>query len=364
MLVIYSYPIERSPIAIMALVRLDTKTKYLLIAAVFGFLSFCDQNLQLGADGLKGAVPDGYLLALKVLQRGKDYNHASLFKIVFDGTVTQLWNYSYDQSHGLFAENLFAIDTKNSLVYLGALDQFLALDMLTGGIKIKIPLKPPNLQYFWNYDYVAEDEAIYGVCYSHESQMWKWCHVKLNGTNNVTLKFLYEFPTVSPIVAPIDNTYYMDKEHQTIWYYPGCYAHGVNYTTGEVIFTSGTAIDLCIAHDHTLNRTFTIINNINAKPRLAELRPEPYPDKVLMELPENLRPNYYGTCTYDHKTHTMIGLMTNVTLSNYTHYYMPTHLLLMDVVGLTNRIVPLPAFQEKWSSDFPVTAVKFVPNNN
>ena len=342
---------------------LDDKTKQFLLA-VFT-LVFIIYSLSVGAEVLKTRKgPNGYLLAIKVLQNGKDYNHASLFKIDFNGSVAQLWNYSYDQAHQLFAENLFAVDSRNNLVYLAALDQFISLDLHTGQVKHKISLKPPNLQYFWNYDYVADEQAIYGVCYSHESQMWKWCRIDLNKLDNVSIDFLYEFPTVSSIVAPIYNTYYMDKEHQTIWYYPSYNALGVNYTTGEVIFTSAYAEDLCIGHDHTLNRTFTIINNINAKPTLAELHPQPHPEEPLLVLPENLRPNYYGTCAYDQNSHTMIGLMTNVTLSNYTHYYMPTHLLLVDVVELTNTVIALPTFDEKWYSEFPITAVKFVPTDD
>ena len=337
----------------------NSKIQHLLVTVV-GF-SFIYYHLTVNA--LDAVVPDGYLLALKVLQRDKDYNHASLFKVEFDGSVSQLWNYSYAQSHRLFAENLFALDTERSLVYVGAMDEFLGLDLQTGEVKIKIPLEGSNLQYFWNYDYIASEHAIYGVCYSHDRTAWMWCRIKVpRDANNISIEYLYDFPTTTPVVAPIDNTYYMDKEHQTIWYYPYSYAVGFNYSTREIIFTSGFAQDLCIGHDHTLNRTFTIINNINAKPTLAELRPEPYTDEPLLELPENLRPNYFGTCSYDQKTHTMIGLMTNVTLSNYTHYYMPTHLLLVDVVQLTSTVVALPEFQAKWKSDDPITAVKFIQN--
>ena len=333
--------------------------KYLSVLFIHQSLLIGNTDCAHVADSWKGKVPDGCLLALKLLQM-YDYNHVSLFKIEFDGSVTQYWNYSYAKSHQIVSDNLFAIDVEDELVYLGVIDQFLALDLTTGQVKIKLPFK----QYFWNYDYISRDKAIYGVCYSYESEMWKWCHIKLNGTTNVTLEYFYPFPAVSPVIAPLEGTYYMDKEHQTIWYFLIGLARGVNYTTGEVIFTSGEATDLCIAHDHFLNKTFTIMNNINDKPAMAELLPYPHPEKKLMELPWNLRPNYQGTCSYDPETHTFIGLMTNVSLSNYTHYYMPTHLLLINVLNLTSRIIPLPAFDEKWSSNFPITGLKFISNSN
>ena len=108
-------------------------------------------------------------MAIKVLQNGKDYNHASLFKFDFDESVAQLWNYSYDQAHQLSAENLFAIDSRNNLVYLAALDQFIALDLYTGQVKHKIPLKPLNLQYFGIMItmLLVNKIYVYSVCYSH-----------------------------------------------------------------------------------------------------------------------------------------------------------------------------------------------------
>ena len=95
-----------------------------------------------------------YMLAMKVVQIDTQtptpeyYNHASLFKIEFNGSVSQFWNYSYNKPHLVFSENLFAIDLENELVYLGVEDQLLALELSTGEGKINIPLQVPNLQFF------------------------------------------------------------------------------------------------------------------------------------------------------------------------------------------------------------------------
>lgn len=322
----------------------------------------------------KGAVPDGYLLGLKVVQddqprMGYYYNHISLFKIEFDGNVTQLWNNSYQPSEMPFSDNLFAVDNKNGLVYLGTVDHFLALDLMSGKAKINIPLKPPNLQYFWNYDYFAEEDAIYGVCTGNNQ--WNWCRIKQNGTNSAHVDFFYQLYYTS-VFGPIDDIYYLDQEDQTIWYYPGVntgeFAVAINYTTGKNVFTStlDQDEDLCIVHDYEMNRVFTYIWNSSSftSVGLGELFQEPKPRKVLIELPTalgSLRPTNFGTCAYDQETHTMIALLSNQTI--YFDHSMPTDLLLLDTVHLTYKRIPLPTFQEKWDSGSPVTAVKFIPHN-
>lgn len=169
-------------------------------------------------------MPDGYMVALKVLQidsrfPDQHYNHASLFRIDFNGTVTQYWNYSYDKPHLLFSDNLFAIDTESQLVFLGVEDQILALDMTTGAVAKKIPLEVPNLQYFWSYDYIPEEKALYGVCTGRGE--WDWCRIKLDGLFPKN-KFLYTFPGTNEY-GPLSDIYYMDKEHQSIWFHVGIY---------------------------------------------------------------------------------------------------------------------------------------------
>ena len=142
-------------------------------------------------------IPDGYLLVIKVLQidekepQPEYYNHASLFQVNFDGSVKQYWNHTLIYPHLLHDENLFAIDTTNQLVYLGVMDRFLALDLMTGKVAVNKTLKVPNLLYFWNDDYIAEENAIYGVCTGNDQ--WNWCRVKL-GVPEVKVEFLYQFP--------------------------------------------------------------------------------------------------------------------------------------------------------------------------
>ena len=154
----------------------------------------------------------------------------------------------------------------------------------------------------------------------------------------------------------------MDKKHRSIWYYAGLsFAYGVNYTTGKVIFLGNTSFEeSCISHDHRLNRTFAITFNPeftnDSTVFLTELYPLPKKEKVLLTLPPGLG---FGSCSYDQETKTLIVLMTSVT--DYITEEMPTEMVLIDVVNLTSKRVPLPGFK-KWSSRYPITAVKFIPN--
>ena len=305
--------------------------------------------------------PDGYLLGIQ---------RAAFYKVELDGNMSHLWTYDLG-SHSFFSDNLFTVDVEKELVYLGVADLFVALDLNTGAVKVQIPLKPPNLQYFWNYDYVAKDNAIYGVCTGNGK--WNWCRIELHEVHlqKIKVEFLYELPNDILEYGPASDLYYMDKEHQSIWYYPGINdVFGINYTTGELIFQgldtlhndSNFMSDSCIAHDYTLNRTFTLAWGIFAKyPLLAELHPKPQQNEtVLMELPLSLRCSNFGTCAYYPKTHTMMALMANIStfMTDYMFYY----LVLIDVVGLTYETVPLPGLREVTNSIYPITAVKFIPN--
>ena len=344
--------------------RLVPQSVILFYVSVFGVCAL--------ADTWKGTVPDGYLLGLKVVQNdtpNSSYNHATLFKIGFDGGVKRFWNYTYPFSDALTSDNLFAVDSKNELVYLGARDDFLALDLNSGKIKIKIPLNSSNVQDFWSYDYFAEDNAIYGVCTGNNQ--WNWCSIKQIATNSVRLQFLYHLYNTSEF-SPINNIYYLDKEDQTLWYYPsflvGFYAVGINYMTGENLFMStlekNKDEDLCIVYDPKMNRVFSYIWNSNTSMTvgLGELFQKPKPRKLLMKLPafEYFLPSNFGTCAYDHKTHTMIVLLSKKTILKY--HAMPTDILLLDVVNLAYKRISLSLFQEKWDSANPLAAVKFIPH--
>ena len=341
--------------------------KYLLYDTVL-YLTISVTSILNSGSGENVGLPDGYLLGIRVLQIDRPepplyYNHASLFKIGFDGSVTQFWNFSYDYPHILFSDNDFAIDTENNLVYLGVVDQLLALDLTTGEMKINISLQAPNMQYFWNYDYIPKEKALYGACTGHGPwNFWNWCRIKLNNLieNGVKVEFLYQFPGTNEY-SPISDIYYMDKKHQSIWYFWGItYSSGVNYTTGkEIFFGNGTGSDICIAHDHNLNRTFTISSELGEPPKLGELHPWPKNATVLMKLPQDLRTASFGTCMYDLEIHTLIALMASS--SKYLNDPMPTQILLIDIVDLSYKMVPLPGFR-KWSGRqwWPITAVKYI----
>ena len=323
-------------------------------------------------DSWRGSLPKGRLLGLKVVQIDQPrmnnyYNHVSLFEIDFDGTVTEFWNISLSPSDTFYSDNSFTVDVENELVYLGSSDQFLAVDLKTGAVKIKIHLEPPNLQYFWNYDFVAKEKAIYGVCTGNNQ--WNWCRIKQRGNDSAHVEFLYPMPFTGTF-GPIDDIYYIDVEEKTIWYYPSYldeFAVGVNYTNAEGVFISavnpGDTEDLCIVHDRVLDRVFTYVwNKTNfTAVGVGELFLRPKHRKILIDLSKygDLSPTNFGTCTYDQSTHTMMGLMR---LMLNQDSLMPTHLLLVDVISVTYKLIPLPVFHEKWNSNiWPVTSVKYLP---
>jgi hypothetical protein len=301
-----------------------------------------------------GERPPGYLLAFS------SFPTAAIFKVELDGNVSHPW--SYDPGiHDYFNDNLFAVDVERELVYLGMDDLFAALDLNTGEVRVQIPVKPPQFLNFWNFDYVAKDNAIYGAC---TNIAWYWCRIKLHEVHlqKIKIEYLYKLlPTDAADYQPDDYIYFMDEHHQSIWY---CitteeYVFGINYTTGEMIFrglctlhNNALAFQYCIAHDYSLNRTFTL-SNIKY-PLLTEVHPTPQDQTVLMELPLSLECSNWGTCAYYEKTHTLMALMIN---SDRMLYY----LVSIDVVQLTFEIVALPGLGER-NIKYPLSAVKFIRN--
>lgn len=315
-----------------------------------------------------GSIPDGYLLGISVI---KDVDlkceNISLFKIDFTGTVTKLWNFSLANPDILFTFNLFAVNPEKGIVYLGSRDHYLALDMMTGAVKIKINLAGLNKQYFWNYHYVIRDDAIYGVCTGKGG--WDWCRMKQTGHYTAHLEFLYELPDITAI-SPIISAYYMDTEEQTMWYYPfliSKFAVGINYTTGKEVFRSAenpnSTLDVCIVRDHELNRVFTYVqNNLGSVAiGIGELFRQPKEREMLIDFSQLDRrylhyssSTLYGACAYDQSTHTMIGLVGPTTANGATY-----QLLLVDVIKKTPKLIPLPEFKI-WNNP-PLANVKFLP---
>ena len=356
---------------------MKTYTEQSIVLFVFAFTSCVQCHVS-----WNGTEPDGYLLCFKVVEIIPDhknnisgYNHYSLFRIDFDGTVTEFWNHTLNPNgrEMIYQYNLFTVDTENQLVYVGVNDQFLALDLETGIPIIRIRLRPPHLQIFSTYDYFPKDKAIYGVCIGTNIPfyLWNWCRENQIGINKVELEYLYVLPDANTTGA-ITNIYYLDQEEQMIWYYPGTYQHalGVNITTADVDFVSGMSPaqldDQCIVHDRSMDRVFTYVwynHNYTSYTSLGlgELFPKPKERKILLDLShfKTLVPSQPGTCAYDQTTHTMMVLMRNCT--DYDHQ-MPTGLLLIDTVSLTYKLTPLPMFRENWDSKDQVSAMKFIPN--
>ena len=355
-----------------------TQKSTLKFVFLFAFTcyAYCDVSWN-------GTEPDGYLLGFKVVETFPDprrnisgYNHASLFRIDFDGTVIEYWNHTLNPNLGremLFDYNLFAVDTEMELVYLGVSDKFLALDLETGIPITRIFLRLPILQIFQTYDYFPKDKSIYGICRGaipDPDDIFYWCHVNHTGTNKVQLKYLYQIPYANESAAST-NIYYIDQEKQIMWYYPYrtdvVFAVAINYTTAKVLFVSGMnpfeLEDLCIVHDSSMDRVFTYVwyKNKFTSLGVGELFPKPKQRKMLLNLSHftSIIPSQPGTCAYDQTTHTMMVLMRNYT--DYEHQ-MPTGLLLIDTVSLTYKLTPLPMFRENWDSTETLSAIKFIPN--
>ena len=175
-------------------------------------------------------------------------------------------------------------------------------------------------------------------------------------------------------LGPINDLYYMDKQYQTIiWYNAGIYdIFYVNYTEGNVIYKLlDTLHDAqqnrhadCIAHDYSLNRTFSLVypGTLETQYLLTELHPAPQNETILMKLPANLRTSLIGTCAYCTRTHTFIALMANST--TFMTPSMMYSILLIDIIGLKYEVVEIAGLH-KWTKKsygyWPLTAVKFIP---
>ena len=304
-------------------------------------------------------IPDGYLLVLKA--SGENFYNISLFQVTFNGTVQQLWNYTLN--NGSFDPTVFDVDAKNQLIYLGVTEQVLALGLTTGKVIVNKPLNASyKANFFVSYDYVLEENAIYGVCWGSDDQ-FDWCRIKL-GVPELKLESLYHLPGPSDSYTPGVTPCSMDKMHQMIWYYYdsiGYDVYGLHYTTREEIFhgklSTPPLSNVCTAHDYMLNRTFAIAFGPDGPNiTLTELHPLPEKETKLLNLPSDIRLAYFRSCDYDQDTHTMIAL----TMKDSTDFT-PNQLLLIDVISLSYKGVALPEFR-KWEDIIPVTGVKYMKN--
>ena len=308
-----------------------------------------------------GGKPDGYLLASL---------GTTFFKLELNGSVSHLWTFPLGNLT-LFDDNLFTVDVKKELVYLGVVEEFTVLDLNTGKVKVQIPLLQSSLDVFWSYDYVEKDDAVYGVCPNDEGR-WFWCCVELQDQQKVKSEYLFEIPSIPGAFDKRSDLYYVDVDHLSLWYYLGVnQVYGINATSGEVMFRSNDTLyyfdgmtftsAMCIVYDFSLNRTLALHWDYLVKcPLLGELHHNSQNATSLMELPSSLRPVNSGSCAYYSQTHTMIVFMANVTtfLTDSMSYY----IVLIDVVGLTYEVIPLPGLRELTNTDWIISAVKFVPN--
>ena len=315
-----------------------------------------------------GGKPDGYLLASL---------GTTFFKLEFNGSVSRLWTYPLGNLT-FFMDNLYTFDVKKELMYLGVFEEFTALDLNTGEVRVRIPtpLSPSDPRYnYLSYDYVKEKDAIYGMCSNEESSLF-WCRVDLHEVHRQKVKseYLFEIPSSSEAFSNPSEfyRYYVDVDHLSLWYYLNInQVYGINATAGEFMFQGNDTLyyfdgmifssAYCIAYDFSLNRTLALHWDYLVKcPLLGELHHNSQNATSLMELPSSLRPVNSGSCAYYSQTHTMIVFMANVTtfLTDSMSYY----IVLIDVVGLTYEVIPLPGLRELTNTDWIISAVKFVPN--
>ena len=329
---------------------------------------------------LPGEEDGGYILALKVVQHpiwgNKSYNHASLFKVGLDGSISKWWNVSFNENIGQISNGALAFDNVHNIVYLPTIGR------ITGVNQNGIITTNTHLQtkyQFWNYFYEPRSNTLIGTCSdttqtSKDDPIWHWCIINIaNGTlSHNTAKLPYtDGPNGLDIYNPL---YSVDLKHQIIWYgpfYEQPFIFAANYMTGELVFTGNTAAS-CIVYSELNDKPyiikgdgFSLYHNLS----IYELLPHPTPPKHLIKLParDNIFISTFGSCGIIQESNTLYVFMTNgtKTFPNYNDSLMPTDLILADLTNLSYKQVSLDIGDNTsgWNSGDVLTGSIYVQQN-
>ncbi len=353
----------------------------MIIKAAFIFvLVSVSSNKSIDTLTLPGEEDGGYILALKVVQHpiwgNKSYNHASLFKVGLDGSISKWWNVSFNENIGHISYGALAFDNVHNIVYLPTIGR------ITGVNQDGIITTNTHLQtkyQFWNYFYEPRSNTLIGTCSdatqtSKDDPIWHWCIINIaNGTlSHNTAKLPYtDGPNGLDMYNPL---YSVDLKHQIIWYGP--YAQpfivAANYMTGELVFTSGNTGASCIVYSELNDKPYIITGDSFSQLydlSVYELLPHPAPPKHLIKLP---RDNSFiiatfGSCGIIQESNTLYVFMTNITktLSIYNDSLMPTDLILADLTNLSYKQVSLDIGDNTsgWNSVDILTGSIYVQQN-
>ena len=319
------------------------------------------------SNAVQFSPPKGYLLVLKVVQdpiwADKSYNHASMFKVGFDGSMNKWWNVSFDENVGPLSYGAFAFDAASETVYLPTVGQITGISQ-NGKIMAKAVNKQ-NHQYFWNYYYESKSKTFVGVCSDDKRESWSWCQV--NSKSGTLSRSAHRLPyTDGPNgLDQLEPLYTIDFNQQLIWYKPYLqdFLTAANYMTGETVFVSGQ-IDgaSCIAHNPLSNKTYILKGyDVSQYYRLAvfELLPKPNAPKEILKLIDDSRViiSIFGSCDIVPKANMLYVFMTNVSAS--LDNLMPTDLVLVDLSIPSYKQIPLD--YKQWQAGEVITGVKYIP---
>ena len=340
--------------------------KALLISVLLSVCSSSVYSLALPRDD------DGYILALQVVQNpiwgNNSYNHATMFKVGLDGSISKWWNVSFNEDIGPISYGAFAFDSTKNIVYLPTIGRITGVSQ-DGTVTINKTLQTRN--QFWNYLYESQSDTLVGSCSDttgsgKNNPLWYWCQldVKTGGLKRSAFRLPYtDGPNGLDSGLPL---YSVDREHQIIWYKPyiQSFVVGANYTTGKILFTTGNAYPSCIAYNGLTNKAYILAgNDISMYYDLSvyELLQRPQPPKQLVKLRQD--PNFviapFGSCGIIPETNTLYAFMNNVTTGIIYNTLMPTDLILVDLTKLSFKQVSLES--SKWRSTAILTGIRYVP---
>ena len=318
----------------------------------------------------------GYFLALKVVQDpiwgNKSYNHATMFKVGFDGSISKWWNISFNENIGPISYGAFAFDSTKNIVYLPTISQITGVSQ-NGMVTINAPLQT-NYQ-FWNYFYEPQSDTLVGSCSDttgsgKNNPMWYWCElsVRTGALLHSTVKLPY-----TDGLAPFEPNYSVDLHEHLIWYksYNQLHVFAADYLTGKLVFTSGETQATCVAYNGFANKAYILSGNgISQYYSLSvfELLSTPQHPKEIIKLPKDnsFIISTFGSCGMIPKTNTLFVFMTNITktVSIYNDSLMPTDLILADLTNLSFKQVSLDIGDNAsgWNSEDILTGSIYVPN--
>ena len=284
------------------------------------------------------------------------YDHATMFQVGLDGSISEWWNVSFNEDIGPISYGAFAFDSTKNIVYLPTIGRITGVNQ-DGTVTINKTLQTRN--QFWYYLYESQSDTLVGSCSDttgsgKNNPLWYWCQldVKTGTLKHSAARLPYtDGPNGLHTATPL---YSVDREHQIIWYKPNMksFIVAANYTTGKILFTTGNASPSCIAYNEVTNKAYILAGDVSQYYDLSvfELLQHPQPPKQLIKLPQDRTfiISSLGSCGVIPETNTLYVFMNNITTGIIYNSFMPTDLMLVDLTKLSYKQVSLES--SKWRS--------------